>query len=216
MKVFLIFVLGFFSPLSFAQEPKDYQKMHEDLIRSLRGNNAEFESRLEEMMKRFGDMDESMFGDMESLFDHQGSLIDQFFQGGGLRRLLEEGGVFGDLDQGDFEWLETPKTRVLVANLKLSEGAPLDIEIKDGQITFKGENRIEEVSETPHGVSRSVRIQSLNRSFAIPSDVDGDKAQFENEEGKILVTFPKLQESAAPVDQVKPITPGSIPGERKS
>jgi HSP20 family molecular chaperone IbpA len=198
------------------QERSDYEKMHQDLLKSLRGGHPDIESRLEQMMKRFESMDDSIFRDMESMFEQQGSLLDQFFQGGGLRRLLEEGGVFGNLDQGDFEWLETPNSRVLVANLQLSEGAPLDIEIKNGQITFKGESRIEDITESAFGTSRSVRVQRFNRSFAIPSDVDADKAQFENEDGKILVTFPKIEVGLPSNEGRRPLNPGVIPGERKS
>lgn len=219
MKIILFVLSLSLMPAVFAQDKAqnpDYQKMHEDLLRSLREGNSDFESRLEEMMKRFGAMDESLFEDMDKMFENQGSLIDQFFQGGGLRRLLEEGGAFGNLEQGDFEWLETPKSRILVAKLKLDDQTPLDIEIKNGQITFKGESRIEEVNESAFGTSRSIRVQNFNRSFAVPTDVDADQAKFENEDGKILVTFPKFKEGPVTPEKAKPLEPGSIPGERKS
>lgn len=180
---------------------KDYRELHEEILKSLRegGESAQFESRLEKLLENFGAMEQDLFENFDKMLNQQqGTLFDQFFQGPGFRRFLDQAGVFGHMGDGEFEWLETPDSRVLVARLELNEQTPLDIEIKDGVVHFRGESRIEQVDEGPNGISRSLRVQSFNRQFPIPKDCDPEGAKIDQEEGKIIVTFPKRDVSAIP------------------
>lgn len=194
-----------------------YHELHDELVRGLTDDNMfnHFQERLGRIFEDLGQMERDMEKDIESIFNRQGSLFERFFDDTGLRRLLEESGAFGQMNDGDFEWIETPDERILIARIELS-GAPLDIEIKDGHISFKGEARIEEVNEGPHGVSKSVSVQRINRSFPIPRDCDPDRAVFENEDGKIIVKFPRVQseQDSSDAGQGQPLRPGQVRGER--
>ncbi len=168
---------------------KAYQDFHDQVMKSLMEGSLfdQFESRMGKMIE---EMEKAQ---RERGFGGQLDLFENFFQSDDFFRGLRAQDPFGQMNTGQFEWVETPKERLLIAKIEQNEDSPINIEIKDGQISFKGEVRIERVSEGGQGQSRSVQVQRFNKSFSIPEDCDPEKVKFENEEGKIIVRFSKRE-----------------------
>jgi HSP20 family molecular chaperone IbpA len=213
MKIFIkasllhvLFLVGIFIavPLTAEEETlpdKQEQVTHTDPILDLQRRLFEgltdenlfrnLENRMGAILEEFSRMDEEFEREFQNILEQRGSIFERFFQQNPFHQFLDQVGVFGQMEHGDFEWIETPEERLLIARLDLSEGVPLDINISDGQIRFTGESRVETVTEGPFGESRSVRVQRFDRSLPIPEDCDPDQVSFENEDGKIIVRFPK-------------------------
>jgi HSP20 family molecular chaperone IbpA len=117
---------------------------------------------------------------------------------------------FGDVFQGmnmdgdrlKFSWSENETERILTLDVELVNGAPFDIKIEKGQVSING--TVEQI-EARAGV-KSRRIYRFKKALALPSDVDGNKAKFNQKPGKVLISFPKKivgkknDKGLAPVD----------------
>jgi HSP20 family molecular chaperone IbpA len=91
--------------------------------------------------------------------------------------------------------------------IKVSQGKeqPLDIKIEGGSISIKGEVINERKKVGPDGKEQVVSRSSsyFSRTMAIPNDVYGEKAQFENKDGSVFIKFPKRLASKKPIKKQK-------------
>lgn len=132
-------------------------------------------------MKRRMELREEMHRRMrEKLFHNRGG--DDIFQG--MNEFFED--AMSDFDisapQMNFqhEWSESKDGRTLV--LTPQEDQKLDIDVKSGMITIKGETKVQE--------ENSSYSSSFSNSFSVPSDCDGSKVKMSQKDGKILLDFP--------------------------
>ena len=92
---------------------------------------------------------------------------------------------------------------VLEAEVPGADRDSLDLEVKDGILTLKGEKK-REATEEKEGVYRSERVYgSFTRQFRLPDEVDGDNIAANYVNGVLTVTLPKKPEAAARRIEVK-------------
>jgi HSP20 family molecular chaperone IbpA len=215
-RVFLIIIFTIFNlNSSFAQNngQPDIDKATEQLLK-------EYQREIEEMMKSptfkgLGRMFEQMMQDMDQDIAKD---LENFFQNGQFDTLLRSSDIFGQMQIGQGEWIETPKERILVLKFKSTENSPLDIKVENGKITIKGQIVVETKEQFAGGgesISRSVR--SINQEYMVPEDVDAGSVNFENKDGEILMKFTKkafaskLEKSkekpSRPKDERRPLVP---------
>lgn len=92
------------------------------------------------------------------------------------------------------QWIEKPDEKILSLELGNQKDSPVDIEIKDGQITVKAEIKTEEISKNRQTgfESKSVSISSYHNVFSVPYDCDEKKAVIkQGKDGEVLIHFPK-------------------------
>ncbi len=171
----LIFLISFFFSMSvlaqtqqdqFNAQIEEIMKAREEMLKSLMDNSmsGSFEKRMEEIMKRFGGMDDD--------FD-----ISQFHQ------------QLGGPVIGEYDWVETDTSRILKIKVKQIKDHPLDIKIQNGEIKFKGDVE----SSRGMGKNKTVSKVHFERSFGIPNDVDQNNPSFENsKDGSMMIAFKKL------------------------
>lgn len=129
----------------------------------------------------------SPFREFETIFDRLGRLP---------RRHLQSGGA--NDDGGDY-WRpvanisETSQEYLIKAELPEVGKDAIDVTIKDGVITIKGERRHEKTAddETRHRVESF--YGSFARSFALPSDVDESAISADSKDGVLTVHLPKAE-----------------------
>ena len=87
---------------------------------------------------------------------------------------------------------EDEKAIVLSADLPAMDEKDLDIHVKDGHLTIKGERKFEneEKKDNYHRVERS--YGSFQRTFALPDTVDDENIAANYDKGVLKVTLPKL------------------------
>jgi HSP20 family protein len=82
----------------------------------------------------------------------------------------------------------------------------IDVQLKDGVLTIKGEKKVErdDKQKDYHIMERSYGM--FERSFTLPAEVDGAKVEAAFEKGVLKVTLPKLpgQQSKVQKIAVKP------------
>lgn len=88
---------------------------------------------------------------------------------------------------------ETDDDIVIKAELPGVSKKDINIEIKDGFLTLKGERKKEEdiKEENYHRVERY--HGSFQRSFSLPSQVDQDKVKAKFKDGLLEITLPKVE-----------------------
>ncbi len=70
----------------------------------------------------------------------------------------------------------------------------LDITVKDDVLIIAGETKAEEDVEEENYIRRERRYGSFCRSFALPAEAEGDKAEAAFEDGVLTVTIPVAEE----------------------
>ena len=82
----------------------------------------------------------------------------------------------------------------------------IDVQLKDGVLTIKGEKKVEkdEKEKDYHVMERSYGM--FERSFTLPAEVDGSKVEASFDKGVLKVTLPKLpqEQSKSQKIAVKP------------
>lgn len=109
-----------------------------------------------------------------------------------------------------YEWKETEKERILEITPK-DKNTPLNIQINKGVIEISSEMKEENLKEK----SRSMNMTSFKQSFTAPEDVETEKAQIENKEGKVIVRFPLKSGVTGKVNNKKTTVPVSLPEKKK-
>ena len=87
---------------------------------------------------------------------------------------------------------EDDQSIVLSADLPDMDEKNLDIHVKDGHLTLKGERKFEneEKKDNYHRVERS--YGAFQRTFALPDTIDDENIKANYDKGVLKVTLPKL------------------------
>jgi HSP20 family protein len=67
----------------------------------------------------------------------------------------------------------------------------LNLQIKDGNVTIKGQTKIENTTQNQFGSSTSISISSFHKTFPVPDGVKEEEVQIEHKEGALILKFPK-------------------------
>lgn len=128
---------------------------------------------------------EKMRQNMDKLFgDHLGQLksgshFDNWFKG-------KFGGSVFDIEQK-----EDDKYTYYEIKLEGLDQNNLKINVVDGMLEISGEIIKTEESNSSSGISKSQVRHNFHRSFPVPSGADSEKVDFETEDDKLVVKFPK-------------------------
>ncbi len=79
----------------------------------------------------------------------------------------------------------------------------IDIEIRDGVLTIKGERKEEKAEKKKEYFHREVAYGSFQRAVTLPTDVIPEKASAEVKKGQLTVILPKVQPIEAKVHKLK-------------
>ena len=90
---------------------------------------------------------------------------------------------------------ETDKALEVTADIPGVDAKDIDVQLKDGILTIKGEKKFEKEDKQKdyHVVERSYGM--FQRSFAVPADVQADKVEASFDKGVLKITLPKAPES---------------------
>ncbi len=111
---------------------------------------------------------------------------------GGSRWPAESGRVSPPLDVK-----ETEKEIQICAELPGIDSKDLEVELTDEEVTIRGEKRSERESNEKGRYWSERSYGAFERSIRLPSEVDGDKAKSEFNNGVLRITLPK-REGAKP------------------
>lgn len=91
--------------------------------------------------------------------------------------------------------IETPEAYTVKAALPGWKPEDVDITFENGQLTLKGEWKQEEEQhdEKTKWHRKEIRYGSFQRTFALPTEVEADKAKAEFENGVLTLTLPKSE-----------------------
>jgi len=67
----------------------------------------------------------------------------------------------------------------------------LNLQIKDGNVTVKGQTKIENTTQNQFGSSTSISISSFHKTFPVPEDVKEEEVEVDHKEGALILKFPK-------------------------
>jgi HSP20 family molecular chaperone IbpA len=151
----------------------------------------EMQKQIEEVLKARNQMlrsllDDSDFGDMNKRMDKmlQQFDSDDFFQGGLVEDVV-----------GEYDWKETDTQQILSLKVKQIKDRPLDIKIKNGKISLKGDVESQTAKENHKKITRV----HFEREFSIPPGVDETRPEFENKKGELLIKFKKKKIAKQPI-----------------
>ena len=184
MKFNFLFFFIFITSLASADDRQDrMQKQMEEVMKAR-----------DEILRSL--MDDSSFQDMNTRMEKLMKSFDNddFFSG-------EEDVV------GEYDWKETKTHQILSLKVKQIKDRPLDIKIKQGKITMKGDV---ESQSTSHNQKKISRVH-FERVFSIPTGVDETNPEFENKKGELLIKF-KKKITSAPKKDLTPVSPD--PGDQ--
>jgi HSP20 family molecular chaperone IbpA len=168
-------------------------------------NQAEMQKQIEEVLKARDQMlrsllDDSSFQDMNSRMDKMLQQFDNddFFQGGLVEDVV-----------GEYDWKETDTQQILSLKVKQIKDRPLDIKIKNGKISLKGDVE----SQTARENKKSITRVHFEREFAVPPGVDETHPEFENRKGELLIKFKKKKIVTPSKKDLIPVAP--TPGDQR-
>lgn len=128
--------------------------------------------------------------------------IDQVFKDFG-RGLPAWGGERGGANSLKLNVAETDKAIEVTADLPGVEAKDIDVQLKDGVLTIKGEKKFEkeEKDKDYHVVERSYGM--FERSFTVPAEVEADKVEAAFDKGVLKITLPKAPAAQARVQKIE-------------
>lgn len=90
---------------------------------------------------------------------------------------------------------ETPEALEVTADLPGVDPEDIDIQLKDGVLTIRGEKKVEKEEERKdyHLVERS--YGRFERALTVPSEIQADKIEASFDKGVLKVTLPKAPEA---------------------
>jgi HSP20 family protein len=127
------------------------------------------------------------FGDTDDLYER---LIGRPFSPKGLSLL-----------GSDVQWrpvanvAETAKEYTIKVDLPEVSKKDIDVSVRDGILTIKGERRMEKESEGEKQHRRETFYGTFSRSFTLPEDVDQSKIEAECKDGVLRVELPKTEKA---------------------
>lgn len=92
---------------------------------------------------------------------------------------------------------------VVKAELPGMSEEEIDVEISDGVMTISGEKKGEEEKEGEGYYYRESHSGSFTRTFSLPQDIKGDKAEAEMKNGVLIITIPKVEPKKATKVKIK-------------
>lgn len=205
MKYLLFFIL--FTSICSAQSDSFKRRQKE-----AQRQRIEWEKEQQEAVKRWREQmqtDRALIrkyfkGDLFKKFDKQVDKVlksfdpgsfQKFFDDDNFDKMLKHGKPSKGLSEGDFRWLETPKEKILVLKMTMAKDSPLDIKIENNHIVVKGTVIEKKEQKTSQGSNFYEISRDINKTFPVPRDVDGNRAQFEFKAGEVLIKLPKKQVS---------------------
>ena len=90
---------------------------------------------------------------------------------------------------------------VVLASVPGVKSEDIEVAVRDGVLTIKGQTADEYESDSDHYIMRERRTGEFFRSVRLPATVDEDRAESTLERGILSITFPKLE----------PVHPKKIP-----
>lgn len=114
-----------------------------------------------------------------------------------LMKPSEEGFVVANMDIR-----ENDKEIVIEAELPGMEEKDIDVSLKNGMLTIKGEKRSEEEKKEDDYHLTERRYGSIQRSFRVPETVDPDKVEASLEKGVLHVKMAKKPEATSAVKKI--------------
>ena len=139
-------------------------------------------------------------GDMFSSLQQE---IDRVFSdfGRGLPAMAE----FGKSSAMKVNVAETDNALEVTAEIPGVDAKDIDVELKDGILTIKGEKKDEreekDEKKNYHLVERSYGM--FQRAFTVGNDIDADKIGASFDKGVLKVTLPKLPAAKAKVQKIE-------------
>ena len=102
----------------------------------------------------------------------------------------------------DIDITENDKEVSLTAELPGLDEADVDLSVRNGMLTLKGEKKYEHVDDKDdvHMVER--RFGSFQRSFRLPDAVDAERIDAKFDKGVLRVVMPKKAEAVEPVKKI--------------
>lgn len=97
---------------------------------------------------------------------------------------------------------ETDKAIEVTADLPGVEAKDIDVQLKDGVLSIKGEKKFEkdEKEKDYHIVERSYGM--FERSFTVPTDIMADRVEASFDKGVLKITLPKAPEAESKVQKI--------------
>ena len=123
---------------------------------------------------------------MERLFDEM--------MGRGLWRDSDERSLRGSWMPA-INILEREDAMVITADLPGLKAEDVEVTVEEGTLSIRGERRLEEAAEgeTYHRVERLYGV--FERNFSLPNSVDVEKIEARFNNGEMVLTLPKREES---------------------
>jgi HSP20 family protein len=97
---------------------------------------------------------------------------------------------------------ETDKEMTLTVELPGMEEKDVDLSVRNGMLTLKGEKKYEHEDEKEDLYMVERRYGSFQRSFRLPDTVDAEKIDAKFDKGVLRVVMPKKAEAVAPVKKI--------------
>ena len=92
---------------------------------------------------------------------------------------------------------------VVKASVPGVEKEQLHVSVENDRLTVRGETRKEEEKKGKNYFRREIRSGTIQRSIALPVEVDGDKAKAELKNGMLTVRIPKSSKARSREVQVQ-------------
>lgn len=143
------------------------------------------------------------FRDMVTLREKMNRMFEDVFSGRTEDRELQAGTWAPSVDI-----FETENELVLTAEIPGIDEKDVEIKVEDNTLSIKGERKFEKETkeENFHRIERS--YGSFYRAFTLPSSVDPERIQAEQENGVLKISMPKRQElKPRTVKILKPAAP---------
>lgn len=143
------------------------------------------------------------FRDMVTLREKMNRMFEDVFSGRSEDKELTAGTWAPSVDI-----FETENELVMTAEIPGIEEKDVEIKVEDNTLSIRGERKFEKETkeENYHRIERS--HGSFYRAFTLPSSVDPERIQAEQENGVLKISMPKRQElKPRKVKILKPTTP---------
>lgn len=127
--------------------------------------------------------------------------MDRLFEEGWVRP--REGWLLPTEGTLAIDMYETPDSVVVKSAVPGVKPEDIDITITGQTLTIAGETKTEEEVERENYIRRERRYGRFSRSIALPSGVQGEKAEATFEQGLLTLTIPKAEEAKPKVIKVK-------------
>ena len=135
-------------------------------------------------------------------FEEMESFLDQYFDRPWFPPLRRDLPTWGELSKPfegrapNIDVIERDKEMVVRAEIPGVKKEDLEVSLSDNRLTIKGSTRHEETKEEEGEYThRELSRGSFSRTITLPSDVDGENAKAEFNDGVLEMTLPKQKPS---------------------